>query len=189
LGVDSYVLTAGVCRRWRGRYITLCFKTNERDYDDEPEDRLKTNIMQALTSSKRLQWAMDCRTPCRELDLQDFASLNLAEIAEAIATQCADPIATVCLAKVFSVPFDGDFVELEYLQWLVRVGCDYNDTSVILAGKFTQPIISLFNKQVSAVLLLLMYTQSLMLSRALIVLHTAIRGGGSGCARLAQHSH
>jgi hypothetical protein len=176
VGVDSYVLTAGVCRRWRGRYITLCFKTNERDYDDEPEDRLKTNIMQALTSSKRLQWAMDCRTPSRELDLQDFSTLNLAEIAEAIATQCADPIATVCLARVYNVPFDGEFVDtaaahnkLEYLQWLIRVGCDYNDTSVILAGKCAQPMTPVCNK---------LYQQCYYCSFTVYFLHTY-----PGCSR------
>jgi hypothetical protein len=141
VGADSYVLVAGVCRRWRGRYISFCFKSSEREFEDEPEDRLKTNIIQALTSSKRLQWAMDSRTPSRELDLQEFASANPTEFTEALATQCIDPIATVCLARVFSVDFCEEFVEtavyhnkLEYLQWLVRVGCEWSDTTAVLAG-------------------------------------------------------
>jgi hypothetical protein len=146
VGADSFIFMAGVCRRWRGRYIRFCFTNSERDDDTEPEHRLKTNMIQALTSSKRFWWAMESCPPSTEFDLQEFAAGNICLFAEAVA-QSIDPIKTMCHARACSrsVEFDVQFAfaaaahnELDFLQWLVTAGCEW-DAPLTIQGGMCRP--------------------------------------------------
>ena len=55
VGLGEYYYVAGVSRRWRGRYIKLCY--NETDDDDD--NKLWTSLNSTIVTAARLQLALD----------------------------------------------------------------------------------------------------------------------------------
>jgi hypothetical protein len=55
VGIGDYKYVAGVCRNWRGRYITLCHKASKKP----TAERLSTHIGKAFVTRSRLQLAFD----------------------------------------------------------------------------------------------------------------------------------
>jgi uncharacterized phage infection (PIP) family protein YhgE len=58
VGIKEYVYTAAVSRRWRGRYIKLCY-SNVKSKKDKKANKLLTSHRSAARTAARLQLAFD----------------------------------------------------------------------------------------------------------------------------------
>jgi hypothetical protein len=91
VGMGDYFFAAGVCRRWRGRYIKLCYKKAAAD----KVDKLCTTFRSALMTAARLQLAFNSGLEVEQLhDYEDLAS--------DIAIYSLEPIEALTVAKTYT---------------------------------------------------------------------------------------
>eukprot|EP00953_Heterococcus_sp_UTEX-ZZ885_P002665 1956-Heterococcus_DN1.PRE.5 len=133
VGVGDYAYTAGVCRKWRGRYITLChrhvstlkkrvhFKTN----------KLRTTYKNAIVTAARLQLALKNSVKMADMETQS------ARFAHSVIQHSLEPIAVLSLAKLHDLTWTSHLTnmavrynKLELLQWLREHGCSCNPMQI-----------------------------------------------------------
>jgi hypothetical protein len=119
VGIGDYCYVAGVCRNWRGRYLTLCKQAAET-----MRRRLHTLRMNTVVTASRLQLALDDGVTIAKLTKHKW------RLAHAIATRSLEPIAVLTLARVYGLQWTEALTEVaaqhkkyELLRWLIQCGC------------------------------------------------------------------
>jgi hypothetical protein len=125
VGIGEYIYAAGVCRKWRGRYIKLC-------YNKAPAagtEKLRTCYKRTITTADRFQLALDSGLTVAELqDAPVWSRLALQIINDSL-----EPTAVFTIAKLHDFEW-GTYMctqaamanNLELLQWLHKSGCPWN---------------------------------------------------------------
>jgi cell division protein FtsB len=118
VGGGDYYYAAGVSRRWRGRYIKLCYTEAESDDDEKPWTSYKSAVMTAA----RLQLALDSGLTMAELEQSDNLAVNVVCSVE--------PSSVLTLLKLYDMDWTTKFAtaaadaeDLKLLQWLHKYGC------------------------------------------------------------------
>jgi hypothetical protein len=93
VGIGEYYYVAGVCRNWRGRYMTLCHKATTTP----TPDCLSTTISRALITKARLQLAFDIGLTIDKLDTSKWW------LAETIVGQSLQPEKVIKLARLYGM--------------------------------------------------------------------------------------
>jgi hypothetical protein len=163
VGNGEYFYVAGVCRRWRGRYITLCYRATAKDLkEDEAEEKaeaeaggevdeeekierderksllqnkLRTGFAGAVTTAVRFQMALE--------DKLTVAQLQAGQFGNQVAYFSLEPVAVYALAKQYDLRWDADYCfwaavtnKLDLLQWLHSRGCPWDIDSILLNMTF-----------------------------------------------------
>jgi hypothetical protein len=128
VGDGDYFFAAGVCRRWRGRYIKLCYyKAIAADHID----KLRTTFSSAFMTAARLQLAL--KSGLQVEKLHDYEDL-----ANDIAKHSLEPIEALTVAKTYDMRYPGDMANdaayygrLQLLQWLHERRNAWSDADVL----------------------------------------------------------
>jgi hypothetical protein len=125
VGYGEYFYVAGVCRRWRGRYISYCHanaRANEKH-------KLRTLRSAVVSTAARLQLALNNGAKLTELDTEAYRSCCFS-IAYVIPISSLEPIAVLTLLRVYGYQWDTDLYagaaekgDLELTKWLHQVSC------------------------------------------------------------------
>jgi hypothetical protein len=126
VGVGDYFFAAGVCRRWRGRYIKLCYNKAV-----DKVDKLCTTYSSAFMTAARLQLALISGLEVEQLhDYEDLA-FNISRFS-------LQPIEALTVAKTFDMRYPDDIAveaafkgRLQLVQWLRERRCPWEDTKVL----------------------------------------------------------
>eukprot|EP00953_Heterococcus_sp_UTEX-ZZ885_P024632 13462-Heterococcus_DN1.PRE.2 len=100
VGDADYILVACVCRKWRGRYITLCY---DAALIHESE-RLRTGFKSVLATAERLEWALSSGLTVGFLLARSRPERRFAKLI---------------------VKYTARLNKLELLQWLREQGCPW----------------------------------------------------------------
>jgi hypothetical protein len=130
VGIGDYYYVAGVCRNWRGRYLTFCHKTPERWTGAmRPPYTSCSNI---VATAARLQLALDNGLP---IELLDTANWN---VVVSLTTRPSEPTEVLTLARLYGLQWNNLLTQCaaqckqyELLRWLRKCGCSW-DLVVIL---------------------------------------------------------
>jgi hypothetical protein len=122
VGSREYLYTAAVCRRWQGRYITLCYKKAAGK-----AEKLQTSYRSTVMSASGLQLAIQSG-----LDLADIFA-DEWEFATDVVVYSIDPIAVLAVAKLYDLQWTPDLCrkaamtnKLDLLRWLHLHKCPWN---------------------------------------------------------------
>jgi hypothetical protein len=137
VGSGDYFYVAGVCRRWRGRYITHCYKAadeklkaeateeEEEDQNNQHSSKLRTGVASAVITADRLQMAFNDKLTVAQLRPQLFG--------HSVAQLSLEPITVFALAKQYDLSWDVEHClwavledRLDLVQWLRSRGCPWN---------------------------------------------------------------
>jgi hypothetical protein len=128
VGIKDYIYAAGVSRKWRVRYLKLCYS---KATSKEQKDKLSTSFKNAAMTAARLQWAFDSGLTVADLQKHQRAS------ASALACTSLEPITVLTLARTYGLQWTRDYTleaavrnDVQLLQWLLRCGCDCSAASV-----------------------------------------------------------
>jgi hypothetical protein len=120
VGVGEYCYVAGVCRNWRGRYMTSCSQA-----EHTRPSRFITSVESIVRTAARLQLVLDSGLTIAELVAHTYI------FTMAILHRSLEPVAVLSLARVYGMQWNTMHTDLaaefpgtiELLQWLVRCGC------------------------------------------------------------------
>jgi hypothetical protein len=119
VGIGEYYYVAGVCRNWRGRYMTLCSQI-----EGNKSSRLNTCRASIVMTAARLQLALDNGLTCEKLVQHSWL------LAYAVAEQSIEPVPVLTLARVYGLQWTYDFTSAaaevkryDLLKWLHKCGC------------------------------------------------------------------
>ena len=123
VGVGDYFFAACVCRRWRGRYIKLCY--------NKAVDKVDKLYSSAFMTAARLQLALISGLEVEQLhDYEDLA-FNISRFS-------LQPIEALTVAKTFDMRYPDDIAveaafkgRLQLVQWLRERRCPWEDTKVL----------------------------------------------------------
>jgi hypothetical protein len=122
VGRKDWLYVGGVCRRWRGRYLSMCYKA----CGSRAEYAFQTNYRSSFTTAARFLMALDngLRMPDERTAGKFFD--DLPKLSE-------DPIAVLTIARVYGAAWDESmctdaafYGNHELLKWLLRVGCPWS---------------------------------------------------------------
>jgi hypothetical protein len=133
VGIGDYYYVAGVCRNWRGRYMTLCHNTPKKWTSTIlPPYTSRSSI---VATADRLQLALDNGLTIDKLSKCDW------QMARAIATFSLEPIAVLTLARCYGLEWNEGLSfyaapagKLELMQWMHKCGCPIEPDLVIDAA-------------------------------------------------------
>jgi hypothetical protein len=122
IGFGEYYYVAGVCRNWRGRYLTLCHTAADTRRD--MTHKLYTFIGNATVTELRLQLALDNGLTIDKLDMTNYL------LARSIVSGSLEPIAVIKLARLYGMQWGDPRTccaasgsKYELLKWLQKCGC------------------------------------------------------------------
>jgi hypothetical protein len=125
VGLGEYFYVAGVCRRWRGCYISFCH-ANARANDTYKLRSLREAV---VSTAARLQRALHNGATLAVLDAEAVRSTG-ASLAHTIASRSLEPIAVLSLLRVYGYQWDSDLYvaaaeqgNLHLIKWLHQVQC------------------------------------------------------------------
>jgi Ankyrin repeats (3 copies) len=131
VGIGEYIYAGGVCRRWKGRYIKLCYNQAAADQ----KDKLRTSYKSSIATAARLQLALRCGLTVQELAADEW------RFARNVVTYSLNPIAVLSLAKTYDLSWAVCYTEvaaeannLQLLQWLHEHGCKWRAYEVLIAA-------------------------------------------------------
>jgi hypothetical protein len=111
---------AGVSRRWRGRYIKLCYTAAQPN-----AEKLWTSYKCAIMTAERTQLAFDNGLTIAELEQSSSLALNLA-------VESLEAIDVLTLLKLYDLKWctkltaaAAETANWELLQWLHKYGCPW----------------------------------------------------------------
>jgi hypothetical protein len=120
-GLSEYIYAADVSRRWRGRYLKMCYTKAER-----ADEKLCTCYRRAAITTARPQLALDSK-------LTMTASEQSKSFVKTVVWKSLEPFSVMTLAKVYDMKWCSEFTlqaaqadNLELLQWLHKVGCPWD---------------------------------------------------------------
>eukprot|EP00953_Heterococcus_sp_UTEX-ZZ885_P015635 8803-Heterococcus_DN1.PRE.2 len=127
VGIGEYYYVAGVCRNWRGRYLTLCHNTRHKYTNTVCPPY--TSCDSIVTTADRLQLALDNGLTIDKLD---------ANQALYIVTRSLEPMQVITLARLYGMQWNVSLTgyaayygKYELLQWLHRCNCPWDLDSII----------------------------------------------------------
>eukprot|EP00953_Heterococcus_sp_UTEX-ZZ885_P003795 2561-Heterococcus_DN1.PRE.2 len=120
VGVGDYYYVAGVCRNWRGRYLTLCEQTTQKKHL-----KFNTSRKNIVMTAARLQLALDDGGTIEQLAKSEW------NLADAIVNKSVEPIAVLSLARVYGLQWGESLTQtaawdekFELLKWLIKCPLD-----------------------------------------------------------------
>jgi hypothetical protein len=130
VGVGDYYYVAGVCRNWRGRYMTLCRNTlHWRTKIARPR---YTSCMSIVATAARLQIALD-----NGLTIEKLAQVGY-RLASSIVATSLEPKQVLMLARLYGMQWTNDltglaafYAKYELLKWLHSCGCPWDLEGII----------------------------------------------------------
>jgi hypothetical protein len=127
VGAGEYYYVAGVSRRWRGRYLKLCYNAAA----NKEAHKLCTSYSSALVTANRLQLAL--RAGLKMAQLREYE-----DFSHDVVYSSLEPIAVLTLAKTYDMPWpvelctDAAYSEdVELLKWLHERQCPWNESAVL----------------------------------------------------------
>jgi hypothetical protein len=127
VGAGEYYYVAGVSRRWRGRYLKLCYNAAA----NKEAHKLCTSTGSALVTASRLQLAL--RAGLKMTQLQAYTDLSNDVVCLSL-----DLIAVLTLAKTYDMPWPVElctdaayYCDSELLKWLHERQCPWNESAVL----------------------------------------------------------
>jgi hypothetical protein len=125
VGFGEYFYVAGVCRRWRGRYIYIYISFCHAEAPAAEKHKLRTLREAVVSTAARLQLALNNGAKLTELDKETFS----ASLAYTVTNSSLEPIAVLSLLRVYGYQWDSDLYAaaeadyLELIKWLHQVQC------------------------------------------------------------------
>jgi hypothetical protein len=130
VGVGDYFFAAGVCRRWRGSYIKLCY--NEAAADQA--DKLRTTYSSAFMTAARLQLAFRNGLEAEMLHHHEG-------LADVIVKNSLEPIEALTVAKTYDMRYPDDIaIDAAYTAGCC---CCSGCTSAVVHSQMTMSSIGL----------------------------------------------
>jgi hypothetical protein len=129
VGVKEWLYVGGVCRRWRGRYLSMCYKARA----SKEEHAFQTSHSSTFTTAARFSMALDngLAMPDESQASAFFYLLPLLSL---------EPIVVLTLARVRGAAWHKDlyndaayYGDFELLKWLREAGCLWN-TFIVAAN-------------------------------------------------------
>jgi hypothetical protein len=129
VGIGEYYYVAGVCRNWRGRYMTLCKHTLARwpRIVRPPHTSYDSIVMTA----DRLQLALDNGVTIDQL-------MKCRHLPYGIVKLSLEPIAVLTLARLYGLQWDDRLTtyaaetrQYVLLKWLLNHGCPVDFCGII----------------------------------------------------------
>jgi hypothetical protein len=121
VGIKDYINVAGVSRKWRVRYLKLCYSKAARHNNTA---KLSTTFKNAAMTAARLQWAFDSGLTVADLEK------NLVASARALERTSLEPIAALTVARLYGLQWTAEYTQeaairddVQLLQWLEKRGC------------------------------------------------------------------
>jgi hypothetical protein len=125
VGFGEYFYVAGVCRRWRGRYISFC----HAEAPAAEKHKLRTLREAVVSTAARLQLALINGLKMTVLDIRGLRS-SIVSLAYNVLKRSLEPIALLTLLRVYGYQWDSDLYvaaaeegNLELIKWLHQVQC------------------------------------------------------------------
>jgi hypothetical protein len=119
LGVNEYLYIGGVCRRWRGRYISICCKARS----SADVSATKTLHSATFATVARFELELDCGLQIRSEEAEKTARVPFFKD----------------LARVRGAAWHGTmskdaayYRDFELLKWLYKSGCIWNTHAIAL---------------------------------------------------------
>jgi hypothetical protein len=128
VGYGDYFYVAGVCRKWRGCYISFCH-SNAPVADNKHVYKLRTLRRAIITTAARLQLALNNGAKLTVLDVAG-TRFSDSSLAKTIASESLQPIEVLSLLRVYGYHWDTNLHtaavlkgNLELIMWLHQVHC------------------------------------------------------------------
>jgi hypothetical protein len=127
VGRREWLYAGGVCRQWRGRYLSMCYKA--RDSNDE--HAFQTSHRSSLVTAARFSTALEngLEMPHSDIEAGVFFD-DLPKLSQ-------QPIEVLTLARVRGAAWHSNmcidaayFGNLELLKWLHAAGCPWDTFGV-----------------------------------------------------------
>jgi hypothetical protein len=127
VGAGDYYFVAGVCRNWRGRFMTLCTRATQ-----EKRHRFDTFFGNAFMSASRLQLVLDDGVTIAQLEQCKV------KLADAVAKSSAEPMKVITLARLYGMQWNESLTrqsayhkKYELLKWLIQCGCPWKINKLV----------------------------------------------------------
>jgi hypothetical protein len=123
VGIGDYYYVAGVCRNWRGRYMTLC---HNKAVTTAKTDTHKFHTLHSNTvmTESRLQLALDNGLTIERL------RIGSSPLADSIIVRSLEPMKVLTLARLYGIAWNdvltqraAETRQYELLKWLLKYGC------------------------------------------------------------------
>jgi hypothetical protein len=121
VGRKEWLYVGGVCRRWRGRYLSMCYKARA----DKEEHVYQTSHRSSFVTAARFSLAVDS-------GLQMPDASDVAKFFENLPVYSQQPIEVLTLARVHGAAWHEDmcldaayYGNSELLKWLHKSGCPW----------------------------------------------------------------
>jgi hypothetical protein len=128
VGVKEWLYVGAVCRRWRGRYLSMCYRARA----SKEEHAFETSQKSSFVTAARFSMALD-----NGLTMPDAS--NAGDFFGSLSMLSEEPIAVLTLARVHGAAwhkhycsraaYSGDF---ELLKWLHKLGCPWTPLFVAI---------------------------------------------------------
>jgi hypothetical protein len=122
VGRKEWLYAGGACRRWRGRYLSMCYKART----DKDEHLYQTGHRSSFVTAARFSMALESGL---ELPDEDEAG----DFFDDLPKLSQQPIEVLTLARVHGAAWHEDmcrdaayYGNLELLRWLYKSGCPWS---------------------------------------------------------------
>eukprot|EP00953_Heterococcus_sp_UTEX-ZZ885_P029644 15720-Heterococcus_DN1.PRE.3 len=132
VGVGDYFFVAGVCRKWRDRYLQYCCRRAAASTWLSEACKTNTTYKSAFMTAARLQLAFQCGLDLEGLHEHEWLSHD-------IASYSIEPIEALIVAKTYDMRYPDDLARaaafngrLQLLQWLHEHRCHWPESLVLV---------------------------------------------------------
>jgi hypothetical protein len=126
VGIEDYIYTGAVSRRWKGRYTKLCYSVT----GESKKHKLITAHKSALFTAARLQLALKSSLTMSALQRNTRYSFYMI-------VRSKEPMAVLTLARVLGLQWLSELCKwaacrsnLQLLQWLHECGCPWKERDI-----------------------------------------------------------
>jgi hypothetical protein len=126
LGRKEWLFVGGVCRRWRGRYLSMCYKAAASKHIHTQKHAFQTSHKSTFATAARFLIALDSGLAVPDVCNADNFFDDLARFSQ-------QPIEVLTLARVHGAAWHEDmcldaayYGEFELLKWLHKSGCPWD---------------------------------------------------------------
>jgi hypothetical protein len=139
VGIGEYYYIAGVCRNWRGRYLTFCHHTPAKQSKDIRQPY--TSCSSIVATAARLQLALDNGLTVAQLQAEHSV------LSDAIAIRSLEPRKVITLARLYGMQWSDHLTycaayyrQYELLKWLHKCGCPWDLEDFATEARETQDL-------------------------------------------------
>eukprot|EP00953_Heterococcus_sp_UTEX-ZZ885_P011435 6618-Heterococcus_DN1.PRE.1 len=130
--VGDHFFVAGVCRKWRDRYLQYCCRRAAASTWLSEACKTNTTYKSAFMTAARLQLAFQCGLDLEGLHEHEWLSHD-------IASYSIEPIEALIVAKTYDMRYPDDLARaaafngrLQLLQWLHEHRCHWPESLVLV---------------------------------------------------------